>query len=126
MIRAQVFGSAPTTIRYSTFTGGFGVLVGLVGIASLFASFIPDLVPLVLDGLAGLLFLAGGIVSLSFVPLLLPPFRPISSPPFSPFTPIHTVQYHPLTPTPPSQKRPGQSASVACKAATKRSPTACS
>ncbi|KAK3307694.1 marvel domain-containing protein [Chaetomium strumarium] len=61
MIRAQVLGSAPTTVRYSTFTGGFGILVGLVGIASLFASFIPDLVPLVLDGLAGLLFLAGGI-----------------------------------------------------------------
>ncbi|KAK4240403.1 marvel domain-containing protein [Achaetomium macrosporum] len=61
MIRAQVFGSAPVTVRYSTFTGGFGILVCLVGVASLFASFIPDLVPLVLDGLAGVLFLAGGI-----------------------------------------------------------------
>ncbi|KAK4130507.1 hypothetical protein BT67DRAFT_215008 [Trichocladium antarcticum] len=61
MIAAQVHGGVPVTIRYSTFTGGFGMLVGLVGIAALFASFIPEIVPMALDGIAGLLFLAGGI-----------------------------------------------------------------
>ncbi|KAK4099296.1 hypothetical protein N658DRAFT_475326 [Parathielavia hyrcaniae] len=61
MISNQVVDSAPVTTRYSTFTGGFGMIVCGVGALGLFVSFIPDLVPLVLDGLMGLLFLAGGI-----------------------------------------------------------------
>ncbi|KAK4158247.1 marvel domain-containing protein [Chaetomidium leptoderma] len=61
MIANQVFDSPAVTIRYSTFTGGFGMIVCGVGIASLFVSFIPALVPIALDGLAGLLFLGGGI-----------------------------------------------------------------
>jgi hypothetical protein len=62
MIKNQVLDSAPVTTRYSTFTGGFGMIVCFVGALGLFLSFIPPLVPVVLDGLAGLLFLAGGIV----------------------------------------------------------------
>ncbi|AEO70951.1 06bdf356-a8e0-4154-8eca-9029144a05ed [Thermothielavioides terrestris] len=61
LIANQVVGDSPVTTRYATFTGGFGMMVGLVGVASLLASFIPEVVPLALDGLAALLFLAGGI-----------------------------------------------------------------
>lgn len=92
MINRQVYGSPPVTVRYSTFTGGFGMLVCLVGAAAVFVAFIPALVPLVLDGVAGLLFLAGGIVrcfSDPFFPFLSFPFKhsvcsqaPLSSPPF--------------------------------------------
>jgi hypothetical protein len=61
LIKAQVFESAPVTTKYSTFTGGFGIIVGAVGLAGLFIDAIPDLATMALDGLAGLLFLAGGI-----------------------------------------------------------------
>ncbi|KAK4125394.1 hypothetical protein N657DRAFT_678528 [Parathielavia appendiculata] len=61
MIKNQVVDSPPVTTRYSTFTGGFGMIVCGVGALGLFVSFIPALVPIVLDGLAGLLFLGGGI-----------------------------------------------------------------
>lgn len=98
MINQQVYGSPPVTVRYSTFTGGFGMLVCLVGAAAVFVAFIPALVPLVLDGVAGLLFLAGGIVrcfSDPFFPFFLshsntpsaarPPSPPLPSPlPLSP------------------------------------------
>lgn len=62
----QVYGSTPVTTRYSTFTGGWGMLVALVGVATLFISSAPPLVSMALDALAGLLFAAGGIVSPRF------------------------------------------------------------
>lgn len=71
LLRAQVYGDVPVTTRYSVFTGGFGMLVGLVGVVSLLASFVPEMVPLVLDGLAALFFLAGGIVCTFLLLLLL-------------------------------------------------------
>lgn len=74
LIRKQVIGSAPVTTRYTTFTGGFGMIVCGVTIASFFLSFLPGVVAMGLDALAGLLFLGGGIVSfpspLDFVPLV--------------------------------------------------------
>jgi hypothetical protein len=63
LIRKQVIGSAPVTTRYTTFTGGFGMIVCGVTIASFFLSFLPGVVAMGLDALAGLLFLGGGIVS---------------------------------------------------------------
>lgn len=63
MISNQVLGSSPVTIRYSTFSGGFGMIVGAIGVAALYLTFIPSLVPLALDALAGLFFLGGLIVS---------------------------------------------------------------
>jgi hypothetical protein len=62
LLKLQVYGEAPVTTKYSSFTGAFGIIVCAVGVASLFLSFIPDLVSIALDGLLGLLFLAGGIV----------------------------------------------------------------
>ncbi|KAK4246634.1 marvel domain-containing protein [Corynascus novoguineensis] len=61
MIKNQVYDAAPATTRYSTFTGGFGMIVGGIGAICAFISFVPDLVPIALDGLAGLFFLGGGI-----------------------------------------------------------------
>lgn len=61
MIANQVYGTPPVTTRYCTFTGGFGMIVAGVGVLSTFVSFLPDLVPIVLDGLSGLFFLGGGI-----------------------------------------------------------------
>ena len=72
MIRNQVYGSSPVTTRYTTFTGGFGMIVSGIGILSVFAS-VPALVPIALDGLAGILFLGGGIVR--FLLLLYFPFH---------------------------------------------------
>ncbi|EAQ87147.1 predicted protein [Chaetomium globosum CBS 148.51] len=61
MIANQVYDTPPVTTRYSTFTGGFGMIVAGVGVLCTFVSFVPELVPLVLDGLAALFFLGGGI-----------------------------------------------------------------
>jgi hypothetical protein len=73
MISNQVLGSAPVTIRFSTFTGGFGMIVGGIGAAALYLTFIPTLVPIALDGLAGLLFLGGLIVCVFLLsPVILP------------------------------------------------------
>lgn len=59
--KQQVFGSAPTTISYSIFTGVFGMVVALVNIVPLFITRIPELIPMAIDAIAALLLLAGGI-----------------------------------------------------------------
>ncbi|KAK3391130.1 marvel domain-containing protein [Podospora didyma] len=61
LIKAQQIGDAPTTTKYSSFTGGFGILVCAAGVLGLFISKIPDIAFLALDGILGILFLAGGI-----------------------------------------------------------------
>ncbi|KAK3940152.1 marvel domain-containing protein [Diplogelasinospora grovesii] len=61
LIKAQVLGDAPTTTKYSSFTGAFGIIVCAAGVAGMFVSAIPDLVTMALDGVLALLFLAGGI-----------------------------------------------------------------
>jgi hypothetical protein len=63
-IKWQYYGAAPATSPYSAFAGAFGILVALVGIAAGFIDAIPGLIMAAVDGLATLLFLAGGIVSL--------------------------------------------------------------
>jgi len=61
LISKQVYNSAPTTTKYSSFTGGFGIIVGAVGLAGLFIDKIPEIATMALDGLASIFFLAGGI-----------------------------------------------------------------
>jgi len=61
LLKGQVVPPTPTTTRYSVFTGAFGMIVAFLGLVCLFISAIPALVPMVLDALAGLLLLAGGI-----------------------------------------------------------------
>jgi hypothetical protein len=57
-----VVGSNPT-INYAAFTGGFGMVAAIVGVAALFVEPLAGLVMAAIDTLASLLFLAGGIVS---------------------------------------------------------------
>ncbi|KAH9439326.1 hypothetical protein MCOR02_002888 [Pyricularia oryzae] len=57
----QKYGSPPAETSFASFTGGFGIVVAAIGVASMFIDAIPTLVPLVVEGLAALFFLAGGI-----------------------------------------------------------------
>jgi hypothetical protein len=59
----QMYGSVPATTAFAAFTGGFAVLISLVGVVSIWISAIPALIMSMADGLASLLLLAGGIVS---------------------------------------------------------------
>ncbi|OLN81685.1 hypothetical protein CCHL11_05501 [Colletotrichum chlorophyti] len=52
---------APTTTRYGTFTGGFGLAIAILGLGSVFIEAIPALIVLAADALSGLLLLGGGI-----------------------------------------------------------------
>lgn len=65
----QNIGSVPATTSYSAFAGGFAVFVSLVGIVAIWMSAIPSLIMSVIDALASVLLLAGGVVS----------FRPTNS-----------------------------------------------
>lgn len=57
-------GPVPATTAFSAFAGAFTLLVALVGIAAIWLSAIPSIAMSGIDGLAALLLLAGGIVSL--------------------------------------------------------------
>jgi len=57
-------GPVPATTAFSAFAGAFTLLVALVGIAAIWLSAIPSIIMSGIDGLAALLLLAGGIVSL--------------------------------------------------------------
>ena len=97
MIKNQVYGTAPVTTRYSTFTGGFGLIACGVGVIAVFLSFVPAIVPIGLDILAALFFLGGGIVCTLSPPCPPLPAQPLLPfPPFSPFSPSPT-NTHPLT-----------------------------
>lgn len=61
LIKSQIYDTPPTTTKYSTFTGGFGIIVGAIGLAGLFIEAIPEIATMALDGLAAIFFLAGGI-----------------------------------------------------------------
>jgi hypothetical protein len=84
MIANQVYGTPPVTTRYSTFTGGFGMIVAGVGVVCTFVS-VPELVPIVVDILGALFFLGGGIVrfvfSFSLFIFLTPPPTTLFFPP---------------------------------------------
>lgn len=67
LVKGQKIGDAPTTTKYSTFTGGFGLAVAVLGLVSVFIDTIPTLVVMAADTLSGVLLLGGGIVSLSMI-----------------------------------------------------------
>ncbi|KAJ5130723.1 uncharacterized protein N7515_006762 [Penicillium bovifimosum] len=62
LAKGQEVGSVPAETGYAAFTGGFGILAAIVGIAALFVDSLDGLVTMVLDGVSGLALLAGGIV----------------------------------------------------------------
>ncbi|KAK1983828.1 marvel domain-containing protein, partial [Colletotrichum cereale] len=61
LVKGQLLGDAPTTTKYGTFTGGFGLAVAILGLASAFVDAVPALVVMTADALSGLLLLGGGI-----------------------------------------------------------------
>ncbi|KAK1640195.1 marvel domain-containing protein [Colletotrichum phormii] len=61
LVKGQKIGDAPTTTKYSTFTGGFGLAVAVLGLVSVFIDAIPALVVMAADALSGVLLLGGGI-----------------------------------------------------------------
>ncbi|KAJ0164604.1 hypothetical protein CTA2_630 [Colletotrichum tanaceti] len=61
LVKGQKFGDAPTTTKYGTFCGGFGLAVAIMGFASAFIDAIPALAVMAADALSGLLLLGGGI-----------------------------------------------------------------
>ena len=63
MIKWQTWGSAPATTGYCAFAGAFGALVGLIGFGGIVIDALSGLIMSAVDGLASLLLLAGGIVS---------------------------------------------------------------
>lgn len=62
-IQWQKHGSAPSTTAFCAFAGAFGLLTSLIGLAAVFISAIPGLIMAVVDALASIMLLAGGIVS---------------------------------------------------------------
>ncbi|KAL1621515.1 hypothetical protein SLS54_005536 [Diplodia seriata] len=64
LIRSQSYGTVAAN-NYAAFTGGFGLLVGLVGAAAIFIEPLAGIVMVAADALAELFLLAGGIVSSS-------------------------------------------------------------
>ncbi|KAJ3956139.1 hypothetical protein N0V92_007321 [Colletotrichum tropicale] len=61
LIKTQRIGDAPTTLKYSAFTGGFGLAVAVLGAAAAFFDAIPAVVVMAADAVSGLLLLGGGI-----------------------------------------------------------------
>lgn len=61
LLKGQVFGNTPTTTRYSVFTGAMGMIIAAVGLACLFVQAVPQIIPMALDAIGGLLLVAGGI-----------------------------------------------------------------
>ena len=64
LIKDQVVGGSPSAINYAAFTGGFGMVAAAAGVAALFIEPLGGFIITAIDGLASLLFLAGGIVRL--------------------------------------------------------------
>ncbi|KAK1721787.1 hypothetical protein BDP67DRAFT_539889 [Colletotrichum lupini] len=61
LVKGQKIGDAPTTTKYSTFTGGFGLAVAVLGLVAVFIDAIPALVVMAADAVSGVLLLGGGI-----------------------------------------------------------------
>ncbi|KAI1803517.1 marvel domain-containing protein [Daldinia bambusicola] len=61
LAKQQVEGAPPSETSFGSFCGAFGILVSLVGIAALFIDKVPAIVPMIADGLATALYLAGAI-----------------------------------------------------------------
>ncbi|KAK4615802.1 hypothetical protein CLAFUW4_10545 [Fulvia fulva] len=59
----DALGRFPSSLAYAAFTGAFGLLDALVGLAAVFISAVPWIAVLALDALAAVFFLAGGINS---------------------------------------------------------------
>lgn len=72
-------GAGPnyTTVGFTSFAGGLGIIAAFIGLAALFTNFVKPLVAMIFDSLTALCFLAGGIVSLKHSLLSHRPFQEI-------------------------------------------------
>ncbi|OTB01398.1 hypothetical protein M426DRAFT_14560 [Hypoxylon sp. CI-4A] len=61
LAKQQALGSPPPETSFGSFTGAFGILVSLIGLAALFIDKLPAIVLLGADGLASAFYLAGAI-----------------------------------------------------------------
>lgn len=59
----QFEGRWPSSTDFSAFVGAWGLLDALVGLVAVFVTALPLIAILVLDGLAAVFYLAGGVVS---------------------------------------------------------------
>lgn len=62
-IKWQYYNSVPATTGFAAFAGAFGLLASLIGITAIWATPIAGLFMALIDVLAIVFFLAGGIVS---------------------------------------------------------------
>ncbi|KAH6654157.1 marvel domain-containing protein [Truncatella angustata] len=61
LAKHQVIGSPPTETSFSSFVGAFGIIVSVLGLASLWIDRIPVFVVMSADALLSIFYLAGGI-----------------------------------------------------------------
>ncbi|KAI1344205.1 marvel domain-containing protein [Xylariaceae sp. FL0016] len=61
LAKLQKLHDPPTETSFSSFTGAFGLLVSVIGIAAIFIEKIPSVVVMGADALASIFYLAGGI-----------------------------------------------------------------
>jgi occludin/MAL family lipid-associated protein len=71
LAKGQVIGSVPATTGYGSFTGGLGILAAIIGFAALSTDFLEGIISWAIDGLAGVAFLAGGIVRIAWYILII-------------------------------------------------------
>lgn len=62
-VKWQYYGTAPAVSSFNAFAGAFALLTALIGIVAIWISHIPGLIMAVVDGVAFIFLLAGGIVS---------------------------------------------------------------
>ncbi|KAF1815072.1 hypothetical protein P152DRAFT_244528 [Eremomyces bilateralis CBS 781.70] len=62
LIQDQWNNSSPAATKFAAFAGAFGLVVSLLGIVSVFVTALEGLITWVVDTLAGLFFLAAGVV----------------------------------------------------------------
>ncbi|KAI4596706.1 hypothetical protein KJ359_005048 [Pestalotiopsis sp. 9143b] len=61
LAKQQREGSPPSETSFGSFTGAFGIIASGIGLASIWISMISPITTLVLDALASIFYLAGGI-----------------------------------------------------------------
>ncbi|KAI1099922.1 membrane-associating domain-containing protein [Jackrogersella minutella] len=61
LAKQQEVGSPPSETSFGSFCGAFGILISLIGLASVFIDKLPAFVVLAADGIASALYLAGAI-----------------------------------------------------------------
>jgi hypothetical protein len=63
LAKQQREGSPPTETSFGSFTGAFGIIASAIGLLALWVDKISPLVTMIIDALASIFYLAGGIVS---------------------------------------------------------------